>query len=51
MFLLQDSGGAFLQAGHGRVVTAKKERESKQSFGAKGEGDRVGPPSEVISDW
>ena len=48
MFLLQDSGGAFLQTGHGRAVTAKKERESKgkQSYGAKGVRDRVGPQQE-----
>ena len=48
MFLLQDSGGAFLQGGHGRAVAAKKERESKgkQSYGAKGVRDRVGPQQE-----
>ena len=48
MFLLQDSNGAFLQSGHTRAVTAKKERESKgkQGFGAKGVKDRVGPQQE-----
>ena len=48
MFLLQDSDGAFLQSGHTRAITAKKERESKgkQGFGAKGVKDRVGPQQE-----
>ena len=48
MFLLQDSNGSFLQSGHTRAVTAKKERESKgkQGYGAKGVKDRVGPQQE-----
>jgi len=48
MFLLQDSNGAFLQSGHTRAVTAKKERESKgkQGYGSKGVKDRVGPQQE-----
>ena len=48
MFLLQDSNGAFLQSGHTRAVTAKKERESKgkQAYGSKGVKDRVGPQQE-----
>jgi len=43
-FLLQDAGGTFLQSGHSKALTAKKERESKgkQGFGAKGVRDRVG---------
>ena len=48
MFLLQDANGQFLQSGHSRAITAKKERESKgkQGFGAKGVKDRVGPQQE-----
>jgi len=47
-FLLQDAGGTFLQSGHSKALTAKKERESKgkQGFGAKGVRDRVGPQQE-----
>merc|ERR1719186_796515 len=43
-FLLQDAAGNFLQSGHSKALTAKKERESKgkQAYGAKGVRDRVG---------
>ena len=47
-FLLQDAAGNFLQSGHSKAITAKKDRESKgkQAFGAKGVRDKVGPQQE-----